>query len=82
MRLQRGLDLLDAVNLVLDLAAMLAVEQRHQRAGARSVADRLDIGEVAVGDETEHHGVFRVDEGAEGAGEADHVDMVDALLFH
>ena len=70
------------LTVVLDLAAMAAVEQRHARAGAGGVADRLDLVEIAIGDQAQHHGVFRIDEGAEGAGEADAVDMVDALLFH
>ena len=81
MRLQRRLDLLDALHRLLDLAAMVAVEQRHQRAGAGGIADGLDLGEVAVGDEPQHHRVFRVDEGAEGAGEADRVDLARRPAF-
>ena len=75
VRLQRSLDLLDPAHLLLDLAAMVAVEQRHQRAGAGGVADGLHLGEIAIGDQAEHHRVFRIDEGAEGAGEADRVDL-------
>ena len=30
----------------------------------------------------DHHGVFRIDVGAEGAGELDAVDMLDAQLVH
>ena len=63
-------------DLLLDLAAVVAVEQRHQRAGAGGVADRLHFGQVAVRDEAQHHRVFRIDEGAEGAGEADRVDRL------
>ena len=74
-RFKRRLYLLDSADGLLDLAAVAAIEQRHQRAGAGGVADGLYLVEVAVRDQAQHHRVFRVDEGAEGAGEADGVDV-------
>ena len=41
-----------------------------------------DLVERAVGDEAEDHRVFRIDVAAEGAGQLDAVDMVDAELVH
>ena len=38
--------------------------------------------ERAIGDEAEDHRIFDVDMAAEGAGEADAVDLVDAELVH
>src|SRR5688572_15804365 len=46
--LERGFDLLDLLDRRLDLAAVVAVEQRHQRAGAGGIADGLDLREVAI----------------------------------
>ncbi len=80
LRFERRLDLFDPRDGLLDLAAIVAVEQTHARTGARRIADRLDLVEVAIGDEAENHRIFRIDERAEGAGKADAIDMIDALL--
>src|SRR5690606_17956845 len=82
LRLQRRLDLFDLPHRLLDLAPVAPVEQRHSRAGAGGVADGGDVFQLTVGNEAEHHRIGRVDEGAEGAGEADRVDGLHALLFH
>ena len=81
-RLDRGLDLVDAGDERLDLAAGGDVEERDARAGAGGVAGGGDAGEVAVGDHAEDHRVLRRDVRAEGAGEHDAVDGVGAELVH
>ena len=81
-RLDGGLDLVDAGDERLDLAAGGDVEERDAGAGAGGVAGGGDAGEVAVGDHAEDHGVARRDVRAEGAGEHDAVDGVGAELVH
>ena len=80
--LDRGLDLVDAGDERLDLAAGGDVEQRDAGAGAGGVAGGGDPGEVAVGDHAEDHRVSGRDVGAEGSGEHDAVDGVGAELVH
>ena len=81
-RLDRGLDLLDPPDDALDLGPGLPRQERDQRAGPGRVAGRLDVGQVAVGHEPEDHRVDRVDLAAEGAGQADLVELVDLELVH
>jgi len=77
-----GLYLLDSAHQFLDDAARALVEQRDARAGAGRVACRADVGQGAIGDEPQHHRVLDVDVAAESAGEADAVDVVDAVRLH
>ena len=82
-RLDRGLDLVDASGpRARSRPARAAGQQRHQRARARRVADRLHVGEVAVGDQAQDHGVERVDLAAERAREAHLIHGVHAQVVH
>ena len=58
------------------------VEQRDARAGAGGIAGRLHLLQRAIGDQAEDHRVLDVDMAAEGAGEPDAVDLLDAELVH
>ena len=81
-RLDRGLDLLHLAHQLLDRLARGLVEQRDARAGAGRIAGRADLRQIAVRNHAEDHGVFDVDVAAEGAGEADAVDLLDAEVVH
>ena len=62
---------------VFDRRARALVEERDARARAGGVAGRADLVERAIGNHAEHHRVLDVDVAAEGAGQADAVDVVD-----
>ncbi len=80
--LDGGFDFFDLAGEGFDFEAGFGVEQRDARAGAGGVAGGAELVELAVGDEAEDEGVFGVDVGAEGAGEHDAVDFVDAEAVH
>src|SRR5439155_27114772 len=69
--LDRGLDLLDPADDVLDLASRGAREKRDEGARAGRVACGADVREIAIRDEPEDHGVADVDMAPERAGEAE-----------
>ena len=81
-RLDRGLDLLDAPHQGLDDAARGRIEQRDARAGAGGIARRAHLRQIAVGKHAEDRRVLDVDVAAEGAGEADAIDVIDAEPLH
>ena len=71
VRLDRRLDLLDSAHDVFDLGARGEVQQRDARARPGRIAAACDLGEIAIGNQAEHHRIGRVDMAAEGAGERD-----------
>src|SRR3546814_5191734 len=82
LRLHRGLDLLDLADDLLDLVARALVQQGDARAGAGGVAGRVDVLQRAVGNHAQQHGVLGVDVAAEGAGQHDLLDLLDAKAVH
>src|SRR5262245_29898926 len=81
-RFDRGLDLLDAANDVLDLRARTAVEQCDPSARPGGVPGRRDSLGVAVGDEAENERMDRVDVGPERAREPYPVHALDPVVLH
>ncbi len=81
-RLDRGLDLLDPADDVLDLRAGGAVQQRDPRPRARRVARGRHVLRVAVGHQPEDQRVHGVDVRAERAGQADAIDGLDPKVVH
>src|SRR5262249_14557788 len=81
-RLNRGLDLLDTADDLLDLRSRRMVEERDARAGPGRVACSSDALRVAVRDEPEDERVHRIDMRAEGTREADPLDALDAVALH
>ena len=81
-RFHRGLDFLHPAHQLLDLAPRSLVEQRDARTGSGGVTRRTDMVERTVRNHAQHHGVLHVDVAAEGAGEADPVDPLDAHALH
>src|SRR5690242_15538317 len=81
-RLDRRLDLLDAAHDLLDLIARLAVEKGNARPRARGITSRLHLVERTIRNEAQDHRELHIDMTAEGTGEADAIDVIDAELVH
>ena len=80
--LDRRLDFLDFARQRLDLVARRSVEQRDARTGTGRVSRLGDEGWVAVGHQTQNHGVGHIDMAAEGTGERDAGHALRAEAIH
>ena len=81
-RLHRGLDLLHLLHHPGDLGPGFHVEQGDPGPCSRCVPGRPDLGQVAIGNHPQDHGVFDVDMAAEGPRQGDAVELVDLEMVH
>ena len=75
-------DLLDIAYLVFDQGTRLPIKQGNTSTGARRVARRRYLVEIALGNQAEHHRVLDVDVRPERAGKTNTVDLPGAEMLH